>query len=188
MSQSKTTKEKLLESAIKIFSDKGFVKTKVSEIVKDANLSQGTFYNYFESKDKCFIDILKTLHFNSTEQMEKMLENEVDSDILFKLIDFFIRQILKHRPLVKIFLHDGLTNSKDFYELHYQFKENLITIFKTSIIKSNLKVNNLEIKLLMLSGTIREIMDTYIIKLNSTDEEIINITNLSVKEIFGELK
>ena len=54
MSQSLNTEEKLINSAIKIFAEKGFWKAKVSDIVNDAGVAQGTFYIYFESKNDCF--------------------------------------------------------------------------------------------------------------------------------------
>lgn len=43
--------ERILEAAIQVISDKGFQKTVVSDIVKKANIAQGTFYLYFSSKN-----------------------------------------------------------------------------------------------------------------------------------------
>jgi AcrR family transcriptional regulator len=40
----------LLEAARKLFSQKGFASTTVSDIVREAGVAQGTFYLYFESK------------------------------------------------------------------------------------------------------------------------------------------
>ncbi|MBI4763584.1 MAG: TetR/AcrR family transcriptional regulator [Deltaproteobacteria bacterium] len=52
-----STKEQLINAAIKIFQQKGFQKTRISDIVSEAGLAQGTFYLYFESKEKIFRQI-----------------------------------------------------------------------------------------------------------------------------------
>jgi transcriptional regulator, TetR family len=43
--------ERIIESAIEIISEKGFQKTVVSDIVRKAQVAQGTFYLYFSSKN-----------------------------------------------------------------------------------------------------------------------------------------
>lgn len=43
-------KQKIVQSAIHVFQEKGIEKTKVSDIVKGAGVAQGTFYLYFPSK------------------------------------------------------------------------------------------------------------------------------------------
>lgn len=40
-----------------LFSSKGFKDTNVSDITKKAGIAVGTFYNYYPSKEKLFIDI-----------------------------------------------------------------------------------------------------------------------------------
>ncbi|GKV69481.1 TetR family transcriptional regulator [Sporosarcina sp. NCCP-2716] len=43
-------KEAIVQSAIRIFTEKGVEKTTISDIVKHAGIAQGTFYLYFPSK------------------------------------------------------------------------------------------------------------------------------------------
>lgn len=43
-------KERIIQSAIDVFSEKGIEKATISEIVKKAGIAQGTFYLYFSSK------------------------------------------------------------------------------------------------------------------------------------------
>ena len=42
--------EKILKSAIKIFSEKGFSASTTSEIAKDAGVAEGTIFRYFKTK------------------------------------------------------------------------------------------------------------------------------------------
>lgn len=43
--------------AKELFNAKGFKDTNISEITKEAGMAVGTFYNYFPSKEKLFMDI-----------------------------------------------------------------------------------------------------------------------------------
>ncbi len=49
-----STRVRLREAAIKVFAEKGFHDTKISDIVSAAGVSQPTFYNYFVSKDAAY--------------------------------------------------------------------------------------------------------------------------------------
>ena len=54
---STSSKEQLIDAAIEMFQQKGFQKTRISDIVSEAGLAQGTFYLYFESKKEIFRQI-----------------------------------------------------------------------------------------------------------------------------------
>ena len=45
-------REEIIEAAQRLFIQKEFLKTKVSDIVKEVGVSQGTFYYYFKSKEE----------------------------------------------------------------------------------------------------------------------------------------
>lgn len=49
----------LFACAKELFAKKGFKDTNVADITKLAGCSVGTFYNYYPSKDKLFVEILK---------------------------------------------------------------------------------------------------------------------------------
>jgi AcrR family transcriptional regulator len=50
----KEKKEKILESAIRVFSKQGRTSTKISDIAEEAGIGKGTIYEYFLSKDELF--------------------------------------------------------------------------------------------------------------------------------------
>lgn len=58
-SSGEKSKQLLLEKAIELFSNNGYHNTKISDIVKAANLTQPTFYLYFESKDSIYNDLIQ---------------------------------------------------------------------------------------------------------------------------------
>lgn len=57
-SRSFNTKQKILDTAYRIFCEKGYYKTTSIEISKEANVSIGCFYSYFKDKDAVFWEIL----------------------------------------------------------------------------------------------------------------------------------
>lgn len=50
-------KEDILNCGRELFSSKGFKDTNVADITKMAGIGVGTFYNYYPSKEKLFLDI-----------------------------------------------------------------------------------------------------------------------------------
>ncbi|MEX0882109.1 MAG: TetR/AcrR family transcriptional regulator [Cyclobacteriaceae bacterium] len=51
--------KKILEAAIRLFDDKGFYATKVSDVAKLAKISKGLVYFYFKSKEDLYMAITK---------------------------------------------------------------------------------------------------------------------------------
>ena len=56
--RSEETRAKIIESAIKLFSTRGFNAASVDDICKDAGISKGAFYHHFESKQALFLALL----------------------------------------------------------------------------------------------------------------------------------
>jgi TetR/AcrR family fatty acid metabolism transcriptional regulator len=54
------SKARLFEAASRLFAERGYVGTKVSDIVAEAGVSQPTFYAYFESKETLFVELVTT--------------------------------------------------------------------------------------------------------------------------------
>ena len=47
-------KQEILETAMKLFAEKGYEKTSISDIAKEIGVAQGLCYRYFPSKDILF--------------------------------------------------------------------------------------------------------------------------------------
>ena len=60
-------REKILQAAVKVFAQKGFYQSKVSEIAREADVADGTIYLYFHNKDDILINLFE-------EEMTKILE------------------------------------------------------------------------------------------------------------------
>jgi TetR/AcrR family fatty acid metabolism transcriptional regulator len=54
-----TKHQKIIQAAAKVFAEKGFYNSRVSEIAKEANVADGTIYLYFKNKDDILISLFE---------------------------------------------------------------------------------------------------------------------------------
>lgn len=81
-------KEELIDAAIKLFAANGYHPTKVSDIVNEAGVAQGTFYLYFKTKKAILLSILE--HFYSLI-WQAVSEVRVDFTQLTGPVDLAVR-------------------------------------------------------------------------------------------------
>ncbi|MEY9970546.1 AcrR family transcriptional regulator [Lysinibacillus sp. RC46] len=67
-------KEQILQAALIVFARRGMVATKISDIAKEAGLSHGLVYHYFDSKDEIFSMLVKKAANSSIETIQKAIE------------------------------------------------------------------------------------------------------------------
>jgi AcrR family transcriptional regulator len=56
--RSEETRARIIESAIKLFSNRGYNTARVDDICAEAGISKGAFYHHFESKQALFLALL----------------------------------------------------------------------------------------------------------------------------------
>lgn len=105
-----TRKQELLIAAEKIFRTKGVEKATVSDIVREANVAQGTFYNYYGSKESVFVEVLNRLDNDMFDKIQQIKDSK-NCDCLMKLM-LILRTCLSFRK------NDGLSET-----LHNQGNE-----------------------------------------------------------------
>lgn len=63
------TKEKIVKSATKLFTEKGYYKTNARQIAARAEVAKGTFYSYFNNKKEVFAEIIECIFRNTSEKV-----------------------------------------------------------------------------------------------------------------------
>ncbi len=116
-------RDAIIQASIKIFSQKGFHNTKISEVAKAANVADGTVYLYFANKDDLLLKAFKEVFYKKLESViekTEMVEHGVE-----KLISFFNFHVdlFKENPYLMKFIATELRQSGDFYK---HFPENWI--------------------------------------------------------------
>lgn len=124
-----STKDQLINAAVRMFHQKGFQKTRISDIVSEAGVAQGTFYLYFKSKEEIFrhITIAQTNRFVKIFEETELLFGGKDIKEVWQNINRFLNKLLTtYKEDIKIsellfregFGHGGLfrENQETFYK------------------------------------------------------------------------
>lgn len=69
----KTRKEKIMDAALRIFSEKGFQNATIAEISREAGVSEATIYEYFGTKEDLLIAIPEKISTDTQEEMGRHL-------------------------------------------------------------------------------------------------------------------
>jgi len=82
------TRKAIIDSSIQLFTEKGFEKTSIEDIAKQAGIGKATVYTYFATKD----DIFLTFCSEELEDAFATLQTprKEDDRVLDQLVDFFM--------------------------------------------------------------------------------------------------
>ncbi|BDH63370.1 TetR family transcriptional regulator [Lysinibacillus sp. PLM2] len=105
-------KRQIINAARKLFIEKGFNDTSIMDIIASANVSKGTFYNHFTSKNECLIAILEESREVTVNRRFEVAMNEDPSDlnVLVKQISLLLHVNREHN-LLEIF--ESISGFKD---------------------------------------------------------------------------
>lgn len=97
----KDKKAEIFRCGKELFFTKGFKDTNISDIAKNAGIGVGTFYNYYPSKEKLFIEI----YTKENEQLKKSILKSIDlnqdpTSIVKKIVEKNIDAI-NSNPILK---------------------------------------------------------------------------------------
>ena len=149
---------RLLESAFKLFTEKGLKETSIQGIVYESNVAKGTFYLYFKDKYE-LRDILiekksKKLFSDAVDALRKNYIKSLDDQIIF-IVNYIINELSKNTVLLK-FISKNLSwgvYSKTVNKL-YQNSENeedgVYPLFLKGIKEQNIKLKNPDVTLYMI--------------------------------------
>jgi len=82
-------KAHLIDTALKMFADEGYHSTTISKIAREAGISKGLIYNYFESKE----ELLSAVMSRSMEEISRFFDPNKDGYLSEEEFEWFIRKI-----------------------------------------------------------------------------------------------
>ena len=107
----KKKQDALLNTAYQLFTEKGFQKTSISDIVNEAGVAKGTFYLYFKDKYE-LQDVLlaKTSHELFSKACKEATQQQFDrlDDKIVFIIDSIINELIV-RPNILKFIQKNLS-------------------------------------------------------------------------------
>lgn len=103
----------ILEAATQVFPQKGYLKTTIVDIIRQAGVSSPTFYQYFDSKEELFLALIERISITDlltrlTSLYEQRANAQIDlvRDVLIKTGEAFLETHRKNDALVHLYLSE----------------------------------------------------------------------------------
>ncbi len=183
------TKQRLIDVAIKIFSEKGYYNTSSNEISEHAGLSIGCFYSYFKNKKQLFLEALNYYNYQINKGLrDNVIIEHADRDLL---LSEFIRSVFKahkicpqfHNEVIVMSILDSdikkIVYEEEKFELNYVYK--LLELWKDDI-----KVNDLETAAFIIYNLIQKNTHTFMFFETKIKEEYLikELVEIILKYLF----
>lgn len=94
------SKNTIIKSAIKLFGEKGLKDTSIADIMTDADLGIGTFYNYFQSKDELLNNLLTQIAFDIRQYFFKLTSEKNSQTQILEAIVIYSAKVLDHNRFI----------------------------------------------------------------------------------------
>ncbi len=131
-SDTKSTRERILDSAMNIFSAKGFHDTKLDEIVADASTSKGSIYFHFPNKEKLFIALVDQFADLIERRAKEAIEQETQG---IKRVQVALEAVLdtfsKYRRPAKLLLVQAVGLGTVFEKKRLEVTDRFALMIKT---------------------------------------------------------
>lgn len=116
-------KRHVILTAQQLFKDKGFANTSLQDIINQSNISKGTFYNYFSSKNEFLIAILEYVHDEESMRRDELLigQDLANKQIFAEQISIRLQINREYHllPIYEAIFHSGDAELKNFTKKHH---------------------------------------------------------------------
>lgn len=100
-------KDRIKEQSISLFEKKGFSETSIQDIVEALNVTKGTFYYYYGSKEQLLMDIHKEYIDDLLQRQQKIIDSGASQrDKLKGVIQMLISDIARNGDSGKVFFRE----------------------------------------------------------------------------------
>lgn len=180
------SKERIIDAAIDLFSEKGFFETSVRELAERSNLQVSSLYSHYSGKEEILKSVLdyyqKEMGRTSIpdEKLDEVISRYSLEDILLKGFDMIIDTTSSPRinKIIKILVMEMYRNEavREFYQQWY-LNANMSVMEKVfSKLKEQGKIGNADTELLasMYNALINFYYhEYYILKLNNKNTDLL---------------
>lgn len=186
----------IMEAALKVFSKQGYSKTKISEIVSEAGIAQGTFYLYFKNKKDVFTQLIDEFLGIMYERMSSIT---IDGTESYQDMENQIKQIYRvllttykeNRMLAKIFFREAIAIDEEFenkvHEFYRRCTDYASKFLDIGIQAGLLREFNKEILIYAVIGMVENVAYKFIVIEDYDDIEAL-VENMAKFESYGIIK
>lgn len=157
------SKNKILDAALKLFAERGFHNTSISQITKEAGVSKGLLYNYFQKKEELIDGIVGKAMAEGEELMREMMAQTSPQAKLRFIINAAFAEITERKEYYKLItsLSLQLDHFKNVKEIVFAKYQNSIPFFASLL--EEVGVANAEEEAMVLAATMDGIGAQYIV-------------------------
>ena len=130
-------REKIIKAAIDAFSKNGFDRTRMDDVAKTADLSKGTIYLHFKSKEDLFYAICENNLAEAKQQISTMFAKKED---LVSEIERFYDVFRKKKTANERVFFETIAESARNAELRKALYKQRLNIFETAVGWVNLQI------------------------------------------------
>ena len=95
----KMNREKvIIDAALKVFSTKGYASTRMADIAREADMSYGLVYHYFENKEKLFDAIMENWWTGFYDELEMLKKSDMSTEEKLVEIIRYILKVYENKP------------------------------------------------------------------------------------------
>ena len=95
----KLNREKVIfDAALKVFSTKGYASTRMADIAREADMSYGLVYHYFENKEKLFDAIVEDWWTGFYDELEMLKKSDMSTEEKLVEIIRYILKVYENKP------------------------------------------------------------------------------------------
>ena len=95
----KMNREKvIIDAALKVFSTKGYASTRMADIAREANMSYGLVYHYFENKEKLFDAIMEDWWTGFYDELEMLKKSDMSTEEKLVEIICYLLKVYENKP------------------------------------------------------------------------------------------
>lgn len=121
--KAKATRSRLLEAAIHVVGEVGYADCSVARITQRARVGQGTFYNYFDSRQDLLEKLLPSVSETLLVHIREKLRDTRDCPVArerARIEGFF--EFLARKPHLFKLLHEGEFHARAGFQLHIELQ------------------------------------------------------------------
>jgi AcrR family transcriptional regulator len=173
-----STKEKIVDAAFGLFSQKGYLGTTTKEIALHAGVSEVTLFRHFGSKESIFEEVIQSKSFlPDLKNLIPKLENLSLKDTLLEIATENIKKLIMKKGAIKIFFSEVDRYPQKVKESHNNMcnalDNTLITFLKSKKELSNFS----EEDLIIITKTIWYLIFGYFLDTVIIKNDDINLSN-----------
>ncbi|WP_461210420.1 TetR/AcrR family transcriptional regulator [Desulfocurvus sp. DL9XJH121] len=111
--KSRQTMEEIMASAVRLFGERGYVQTSITDITRDAGYAKGSFYRHWTSKDDLFLKILERKFAAYREVRDRRIREAENLEQAMNVIWDFLETILDDLDWSIVFLEFTVHAARD---------------------------------------------------------------------------